>query len=159
MENMKRYLLKARTLIVIFLAAASFAFSVSPTRGLYNYSESIKLADIDRAEIVQSVLREVFNPEHNIEGEHLILADGIRPDWLPQIPKFNLILVSRRELESYATPPRYYVVRLKPMAASVRVTVNIYDMSDERYPEVELYYSYRKKSGKWKGKYLYGGGN
>jgi hypothetical protein len=45
------------------------------------------------------------------------------------------------------------------MAASVRVTVNIYDMSDERYPEVELHYSYRKKSGKWIGKYLYGGGN
>jgi hypothetical protein len=120
--------------------------------------QRIGLSDEDRAAIVQSVLREVFNSRHNVEGEHFILTEGIKAERLPSIPKFKLTPMTRQQLKALEKPPYYYVVRLNPMASSVRVVVHLYDTSDERYPEMELYFSYRKTGGKWRGKYLYGAG-
>ena len=150
----------ARLFRISLLAPVLLCAFFLPSHGILGGQRNrITLTDSDRATIIQSVLREVFNPKSNYEGEHLILAEGIRSEWIPRISGFNLKLMSREELESFEEPPHYYVIRLKLTSKIVEVIVNIYNMKDERYPEVDLHYSYRRLNGKWKGKYLYGGGN
>ncbi len=158
MIHRQQYL--SRLCRTILLVTIPLCFFGSPSYGFSGEQDSrIRLADEDRAAIIQSVLRDVFNPKSNYEGEHLILAEGIRSEWIPKISGFNLKLMSRQELKSLEESPHYYVVRLKPTAKLVEVIVNIYDLKDERYPEVDLHYNYRRINGKWRGRYLYGGGN
>ena len=141
------------------LIATSVILALSALAAGSSSRQTSKLADRDREAIVQSVLREVFDSRRNAEGEHFILTEGIKAEWLPNIPNFKLTPATRQELKAFEKPPHYYVVRLRPMDSSVEVVVNLFDMSDERHAEVELHYSYRKVRGKWRGKYLFGGGN
>jgi hypothetical protein len=144
----------------ILLAAIFLCLLGSPSYGfLEGQSKRIKLSDKDQAAIIQSVLREIFNPKSNYEGTHYILAEGVRPEWVPRISGYTLKVVTRMEINSFEENPHYYVIRLEPMANSVEVTLNLYNREDERNPEVYLYYSYRRINSKWRGKYLYGGGN
>jgi hypothetical protein len=140
------------TILLCFLVAPSYGF-------LERQSSKIELTDNDRAAIIQSVLRKIFNPKSNYEGRHFIFAEGIRSEWIPKISGYNLVLVTREEINAFEEPPHYYVIQLEPTAKSVEVIVNLYDREDERYPEVNLHYSYRRINGNWRGEYLYGSGN
>ncbi len=139
-----------RSLIVgLAFSAVLFLATVLPTQGFSSDRGTPPLTGEDRAAILQYVIRDIFNPKRNYEGSHYLFADGARSEWLPRIPNFNLILINRQQLESLEVP--YYVIRLKPSAHSVNVTVTLYDKSGERDPELELYYQFRRIKGKWRG--------
>lgn len=144
----------------LLVALSLYTFGVQAHSSSSKGKRVIELTGKDRATIIQSVLRLVFNDKSNTEGTHLILANGMRPEWMPKIPKFNLILSTRREIERLKEPSYYYVIQLNQLKGTVRVTVDLYcSGKDEIYPEVDLNYSYYKRLGKWWGRFLYGGGN
>ena len=118
----------------------------------------VKLTDRDRGAIVASVARNLFKPGANYEGEHFILADGIRAEWIPKISGYEVRLVSREELRHTSTRIFYYVFQLRPSTRSVHVTIRAYD-SETTDLHVELHYSYSRTRHGWRGKYLWGAGD
>ena len=119
----------------------------------------IKLTDRDRGAIVASVARNLFKPGANYEGEHFILADGLRAEWIPKISGYDVKLVSRDDLRHTSTRIFYYVFQLRPLTKSVHVTVRAYDSETKDQLHVELHYSYLRTRHGWRGKYLWGGGD
>jgi len=120
---------------------------------------AINLTDRDRAAIIGSVARDLFRTGRNYEGKHFILADGIRPNWIPIIPGYDVTLVTRNEIESVRAPIYYYVFSLRPLKHSVRVTVHLYDSETKTFPHVMLFYSYYCVGSKWRGLSRGGGGD
>ena len=118
----------------------------------------IKLTNRDRAAIVASVTRTLFRPGANYEGQHFILADGVRAEWIPRISGYDLRLVSREELEHSHARIFYYVFNLRPLKRTVHVSVNAYD-SQTKTLHVFLQYSYWRTRRGWRSKYLGGGGD
>src|SRR2546423_7524654 len=137
---------KLRMILLIILCL--FTFSVQAQSFSNRRTRTIELTDKDRATIVRSVFRSVFNTKNNIEGTHFILTDGLRPEWIPKISKFNFILVTRQEIESLPEARDYYVIELKPMRGSVKVNVRSYNKM-EKYFTVSLYYSFYRRRGNW----------
>jgi hypothetical protein len=116
----------------------------------------MKLTDRDRASIVASVVRRLFTS--NFEGERFILADGLRAEWIPTIPGYDVKLVTREQLQNTTTHIFYYVIQLRPEKRSVHVTVTAYDTEKKDKICVELHYSdSRRWWHGWRGKYLWGG--
>jgi hypothetical protein len=118
----------------------------------------VKLTDHDRAAIIGSVARNIFKPGSTYQGQYFIIAPGIQPEWIPNIPGYQLSLVTRKQADS-SNPLLCYIVRLQPLKTSVRVTVHLYTAESGTTPEVMLYYSYRRVGLKWRGRYLGGGGS
>jgi hypothetical protein len=131
------------------------ALSVSPATA----AAPMKLTDRDRAAIVASVARHLFRPGANDEGEHFILADGVRAEWIPKIRGYEVKLVTREELQNTTTRIFYYVFQLRASKRSVHVTVTAYDSETKTLPHVDLHYSYWRTRHGWRGKYLWGGGD
>ena len=135
--------------VLLIMAAACVSHGAVPR---------IKLTDNDRAAIIGSVALSLFKPGRNYEGTHLILADGLRAEWIPKISGYDVRLVTRNEIETAKTRMFYYVVQLRAQTRSVHVTVTGYDSETKNLPHVMLHYSYRRSRGKWRGKYLWGAG-
>ena len=136
--------------LLLFIAGLCVPVTASPR---------IKLTDRDRATIVASVARTLFRPGANYEGQHFILADGLRAEWIPKISGYDIRLVSREELQHSNTRIFYYVFNLRPLKRSVHVTVTGYDSETKTLPHVFLGYSYWRTSRGWRSKYLGGGGD
>jgi hypothetical protein len=150
-----KYSRNRRAFLAILLPAL-FCSLGSATRGAR--LSKIKLTDHDRAAIIGSVARNIFKPGSTYQGQYFIVADGIQPEWIPNIPGYQLSLVTRKQTDSSNQLPGY-VVRLQPLKTSVRVTVHLYTAESGKTPEVMLYYSYRRVGLKWRFRYLGGGGS
>ena len=145
-----------RIVSVILLSAL---LCCSNTIGQSTHLPQITLTDYDRASIIGSVARNLFRPGSTYEGKHFILADGVRPEWIPKVAGYDVAVVTRKEIESSSTPLYYYAFRLRPLRRSVHVTVDLYDSETGTFPHVILHYSYRRAGRKWHGKYLWGAGD
>jgi hypothetical protein len=119
----------------------------------------MKLSDRDRAAIIGSVARDLFKPGHNYEGKHFILFNGIRPEWLPKLPGYDVRLLSQEEIDSARVPIYYYALWLRPQKHSVRVTVHLYDSETKTLPHVMLFYLYYRVEHGWRGLPRGGGGD
>ena len=119
----------------------------------------MKVSHQDRAIIIGSVVKDIFRPGRNYEGEHFLLASGLRAEWIPKIPNYNLRLITQNEIESSARPIYYYVLRLRPQKRFVHVNAFLYDSENKSEPHVILFYRYHRVGNRWRGGFRYGGGD
>ena len=75
--------------------------------------DAIKLTARDRAVIIQSVFKDIFSRGRNYEGRYFILSEGIRPEWLPKAPGYELLLVNRKQIETRQESFPHYDVQLR----------------------------------------------
>jgi hypothetical protein len=148
--------LKANVMWLRFSLLVLFIVGLSVPVGA---ASRIKLTDRDRATIVASFARTLFRPGVNYEGQHCILADGLRAEWIPKIPGYDVRLVTREELQHSNSRIFYYVLLLRPLKRSVHLTVTAYDSETKTLPHVILHYSYWRTRRGWRSKYLGGGGD
>ena len=134
-------------------------FCLAGTVGRGASVRRIQLTDQDRSAIIRSVTRNIFKSESTYQGKYFILADGIRPRWIPRIAGYDLALITRQEIQSTNTPLYYYVLWLRPLKRSVYVTVHLYDSKTGTFPHVMLFYSYYRVGRKWRGLPRGGGGD
>ena len=157
MDDMRSYPTKLFTSATL---TAALVFSSSAL--VYSFDagriDAIKLTARDRAVIIQSVLKDIFSRRRNYEGRYFILSEGIRPEWLPKIPGYELLLVNRKQIETRQESLPYYDVQLRESGRKVRVDVYLYTSEAGKDPEVILYYRFRKVRGKWRGKFWGGAG-
>ena len=129
------------------------------TVGRGAHLQRIKLTDHDRASIIGAVIRNIFKPGSNYEGKYFVLAEHLRPQWIPKLAGYDVSPVNAKQIESSSTPLYYYVLWLRSLKRSVHVTVHLYDSENRTDPHVILFYSYRRSGQRWRGRFLGGGGD
>jgi len=72
----------------------------------------------------------------------------------PGIRGYELVVVERAQLQTFSEPVHFYKISLIPGRKMVAVRVYFTELKWERYPEIGMFYGYRRVGpNRWRGKY------